>query len=144
MPYRSVPPWHRPWWEKLTGVYLAVALLVGVTGILWPSKSVAEVIEAGHLLYSSCLVLFGAVGVGAWWRGLRRLEGTSMAVLTILTLLHGLLIFAASGAAGAQTAIRLGMAAIGMAAWIGLRQEFGASRTEIVEAVTRCDQDESK
>ena len=49
MPFRDVPPLRRPWWEELTGVWIAGTVVVGAAGALYPSSSLVSALGAGRL-----------------------------------------------------------------------------------------------
>lgn len=144
MPFRDVPPLRRPWWEKLTGAWLAGAAVVGAAGVLHPSTSLVSVLGAGALLYSVGMLAFGCLGFRAWWAGHRRGESVAIVCIAILTLLHGILVLAVTGDGGTQTALRLMQAAFGVLAWVGIRQSYGASRSALREAVCAVSRDEGR
>ena len=144
MPFRDTPPLRRPWWEKLTGVWLAGAIVVGAAGALHPSTSLASALGAGALLYSAGMIAFGCLGLRAWWAGHRRGESVAIVCIAVLTLLHGVLVLAVTGDGGTQAALRLIQGAAGALAWAGMRQSYGASRSELEEAVHTVSRDEGR
>ena len=144
MPFRDVPPLRRPWWEKLTGVWLAGAVVVGAAGALHPSTSLTSALGAGALLYSAGMLAFGCLGFRAWWAGHRRGESVAMVCIAVLTLVHGILVLVVTGDGGAQTSARLIQVAMGTLAWVGLRQSYGASRAALREAVCAVSRDEGR
>ena len=143
MPFRDVPPLRRPWWEKLTGVWLAGAVVVGAAGALYPSSSLASALGAGAILYSVGMIAFGCLGLRSWWAGHRRGESVAIVCIAILTLLHGLIVLVVTGDGGTQTALRIIQAAAGALAWVGLRQSYGASRAALKEALHAVSREEA-
>lgn len=144
MPHRATPPLKRPWWEKLTGLYLGAAIVVGAAGALYPSRSLATVLGGGALLYSGGMIAFGLVGLRAWWHGHRHAEAVALTCMAALTLLHGALILSVTDGGGVQTAVRLAQAALGTLAWVGIRQAFGVSRATLEESVSTVAHDEQQ
>lgn len=140
MPYRNLSPLRRPWWEKLTGLWMITLSAMGVAGLAWPSVTLSSGLGHGQVAYSVLLIALGVAAFVAWWKGERAPEFAFMLGLAILTALYGLgLWLLAPGGTGAQTGIRIIAAAIGTLAWIGVRREFGMSRTQIQEAVTHME-----
>ena len=144
MPYRDVPPLRRPWWEKLTGAWLAGTVVVGAAGALYPSSSLVSALGAGALLYSVGMIAFGCLGLRSWWAGHRRAESVALICIAALTFLHGIVILVVTGDGGAQTALRLIQAAAGVLAWVGIRQSYGASRSALREAVHAVSREEGR
>lgn len=135
MPFRTISPWRRPWWEQLTGVWFALFILGGVYGLLYPSQEVATVFVVAQTLYSGLIIAFGAVALLSWWFGHRDPERISMHTLAALTFVHGLGVWFSIGDTAAQTGVRIIAAAIGTVAWTELRHHFGMTRKAVQEAV---------
>lgn len=144
MPFRDVSPLRRPWWEKLTGVWIAATAVVGAAGGLYPSTSLTSALGAGALLYSAGMIAFGFLGLRSWWAGHRRGESVAMVCIAVLTLVHGIIILVVAGDGGAQTSARLIQSAVGTLAWAGLRKSYGASRAALREAVHAVSRDEGR
>lgn len=135
MPFRTVQPWRRPWWEIFTGLWFALFIPAGVFGLLYPSPNVADVFVIAQMVYSGLIIFFGTVAVLAWWFGQRDPERIAMHTLAALTLVHGLGVWASIGETAAQTGIRIVGAAVGTIAWTELRHHFGMTRKAVQEAV---------
>jgi hypothetical protein len=135
MPFRTLSPWRRPWWEIFTGIWFALFPVAGVYGLLYPSRAIAEAIGIAQTIYSVLIIAFGAVAFIAWWQGHRDPERIAMHTLAALTLVHGAGVWIAVGDTAAQTGLRIIAAAVGTVAWAELRHHFGLTRKAVQEAV---------
>lgn len=143
MPYRTLPPHRRPWWEQMAGAWLVGWIIQGVYGIVYASPALSQALGLGQLLYCAACITLGAVGLYAWWRGYRSAVTRTMVTLAALTVAHGLGVWVMTGPDGGQTAIRLLQAATGTAGWIGNRNAFGLSRNDVHEAVAQIEDDDA-
>lgn len=144
MPYRTLPPRQRPRWEKAVAVWLALWILHGAYGLLHPSATILSAIGAGHYLYSSACVAIGTVGLLAWWRGNRQATTRAMWTFLVLTTVYAAGLWLTRGTTGGQTAIRLVAGAVGIYAWIGIRDSFALSHNDVADVTAKIEEDRGK
>lgn len=135
MPYRTLPPYRRPWWEICTGLWMLCLVAGGAYGLLYPTREIAAVLGAAQVIYSVASIAFGIVAFVAWWFGQRDPERIAMLTLAGLSFVHGIGVWIAIGDTAAQTGLRIVAAAIGTIAWVELRHAFGMTRKAVEEAV---------
>lgn len=123
MPHSHLPPCKRPWWDQAIGAYFIGGVAVGAAGLRWPSPALGTT-TYGLLLYSTGMILLGAFGFAAWWRGRTRPLPVILYSIAGLTAMHGVLAWLNAG--GSQTALRLAMAALGAVMLAGLLRAYAA------------------
>lgn len=135
MPFRTKPPWRRIFWDKLAGSYFLGYVLLGFAAVPWPGHNVSERLELARWLYSAGCVGLGGFAFYHWWVGHRKAEAVAMYSLVALTLVHALIIVLAERHLGTLDAGRIGLAAVGLAGWAGIRYDYGMSHREIEQAI---------
>ena len=89
-------------------LYYVGIFVVGVVGMVAPSKTLNDALGIGYLIYSLNLAGFSLVAlVAVWWES-RRTESYALIAIALLTVVHGLILWLeAPGTQGLQTGLRL-------------------------------------
>lgn len=92
-------------------------------------------LKVGQLIYSTLLLALALAAFAAWWKGARLPELIFMTGLAALSLAHGGALWFLADEQGAQSGLRIIAAGVGTLSWVGLRHEFGLTRTQVREVI---------